>query len=257
VHQMRVALRRLRATERMFRRLLRGREIERLAAEAKRIAGALGPARDWDVFVSETLRAAQASDYAPSALNQLKAKANAERAGAWASAVEDVSSPRFTHFLLDLLEAGALQRWRHGADRKMERPLAALAPRALDRALKKALKAANLKPAGNDLAALHPLRIALKKLRYPAQLFKGLYAKEARKDYMAALSALQGKLGTINDAVTAQRLADAAAASGGEDLMRAAGFVSGYRAAEAQNAAKEIDAALSAFEKMDPFWRKT
>jgi len=57
--------------------------------------------------------------------------------------------------------------------------------------------------------------------------------------------------------VTAQRLADAAAASGGEDLMRAAGFVSGYRAAEAQNAAKEIDAALSAFEKMDPFWRKT
>jgi inorganic triphosphatase YgiF len=256
VHQMRVELRRLRAIERVFRRYLKTGEIAELAARAKLIAAALGPARDWDVFLDETLPAGIDSDYAPETLRRLKVRAEGLRADAWARAVATISGRDFTRFLLDATEAGALQVWRGGVSKGLDRPVREIAPKILDRALKKAVKTAEPAKGSQDIAARHPLRIALKKLRYPVQLFRGLYPKAARKDYMAALSSLQDAFGAVNDAVVAQRLADDAAARGGEGAMRAAGFISGYKAAEAREAAKKIDAAFDAFEKMEPFWRK-
>ena len=260
VHQMRVALRRFRAVERIFRRHLGNDEIRSLAMRAKGIAAALAPARDWDVFIGETLAVVSGDPSAPPGLRQLKAAAEAERARAWAEAVEILSDPAFTHFTLDLLEAGTLAIWRAGAAETLKKPLAAFAPKALDRALRKTMKMAaqirsNGPSAADDLAALHPLRIALKKLRYPLQTFKCLYPKAARKDYMQALSALQASLGVVNDAVVAQGLADRASEGGGVEVMRAAGFISGYKAAQARYAAQEIDAAWDAFEKMTPFWK--
>ncbi|WP_375201744.1 CYTH and CHAD domain-containing protein [Hyphococcus sp.] len=255
VHQMRVVLRRLRAMERIYRRYLKSNEIADLAARAKIFATSLGPARDWDVFLGETLPPALEADYAPERFYALKAKAEAKRAEGWARATAVISSPDFTRFLIDLTAAGSLQRWRTGAKTKLERPVIEFAPRALDRALKKTFRTADEVKGVVDLAARHPLRIALKKLRYPVQLFRDLYPKDRRKPYMSALSGLQDAFGAVNDAVVAQHLADEAAAGGGETAMRAAGFISGYKAAEAREAAKKIDAAFAAFEKMTPFWR--
>ena len=50
IHQMRVALRRMRAALAMFKRALPCAEFDLLREEAKRIASALGPARECDVF---------------------------------------------------------------------------------------------------------------------------------------------------------------------------------------------------------------
>ena len=50
IHQMRVALRRMRAALAMFKRALPCSEFDFLRGEAKRIASALGPARECDVF---------------------------------------------------------------------------------------------------------------------------------------------------------------------------------------------------------------
>lgn len=256
VHQMRVALRRLRAIERIFRRCLRSDEIANIATRAKAIAGRLGPARDWDVFLEETLPAAADGGSAPASVRALKAQAEAARAAAWADAVAAVREPAFTAFLLDVMEAGTVARWREDAKKALSLPARDFAPKVLDRALKKALRMAEDTLGEADLAARHPLRIALKKLRYPIQLFRGVYPKEDRKEYMAALSALQDAFGALNDAVVAQELAERAAGEGGETLMRAAGFISGYKAAEAREAAKKIDAAWDAFEKTTPFWRR-
>ncbi len=258
VHQMRVVLRRLRAMERIYRRHLKSGEVAGLAARAKTFAAGLGPARDWDVFLGETLPAALEADYAPESLRALKAAAEAKRAEAWAKAVAIISSPDFTGFLIDLAAAGSLQRWRQNARAPLDRPVMEYAPKALDRALRKAFRTAEEVKGAVDLAARHPLRIALKKLRYPVQLFRDLYPKERRKPYMSALSELQDSFGAVNDAVVAQHLADAAAQGrtpAGGGAMRAAGFISGYKAAEAREAAKKIDAAFEAFEKMTPFWR--
>lgn len=261
VHQMRVVLRRLRAMERIYRRHLKSREIADLANRAKRFASGLGPARDWDVFLGETLPAALEVDYAPESLRALKATAEVRRAEGWAKAVAIISSPEFTRFLIDLAAAGSLQRWRENARASLDRPVMEFAPKALDRALRKTFRTAEEVKGAVDLAARHPLRIALKKLRYPVQLYRDLYPKERRKPYMSALSELQDAFGAVNDAVVAQHLADEAvhggAKGGGDGVMRAAGFISGYKAAEAREAAKKIDAAFEAFEKMTPFWRET
>ena len=50
IHQMRVALRRLRTALAFFDRVLPCAEFRVFRAEAKRIASALGPARNWDAF---------------------------------------------------------------------------------------------------------------------------------------------------------------------------------------------------------------
>lgn len=255
VHQMRVALRRLRAIERVFRRHLESDEISRLAMRAKIIASAMGPARDWDVFLGETLPSARRNDYAPDTMRALKARAEAVRARAWTQAAAVIARPDFTRFLIDLMEAGSEQKWKGSAGKTLFRPVGDFAPKALDRALRKAVKTAAQIGPGYDLSARHPLRIALKKLRYPVQVFRDLYPKDQRKAYMTALSELQEAFGAVNDAVVAQGLADEAAEGGGQGAMRAAGFISGYKAAEAMAAAKNIDAAWDAFEKMRPFWR--
>lgn len=255
VHQMRVALRRLRSIERVYRRYLKGEQISALAAQAKFFARELGPARDWDVFLEETMPVAREANRAADGFKKLKANAEAARAKSWARAAEVIGSDGFARFVLDVAEAGALGRWRGDIKKAMEAPVRDFAPAILDRALKKTLKVAAETPASGDFAARHPLRIALKKLRYPVQLFRAIYPKAPRKDYMSAMSTLQDAFGALNDAVVAQKLADRVAEGEGADAARAAGFISGYKAAEAQSAAETIDAAWRGFEKMTPFWR--
>ena len=54
VHQMRVALRRLRSLTSLFRDAIACPEVAALRPALKALASALGPARDWDVFLAET-----------------------------------------------------------------------------------------------------------------------------------------------------------------------------------------------------------
>lgn len=261
VHQMRVELRRFRAIERVFRRALGDDQtLGRLAGRAKLIARTLGPARDWDVFVGETLVFAARHEtgrheYSAEGFAALKSRAHALRAEAWARAAEVIDDLDFSQFLLDLLEAANTAPWlRNGEGSPLSLPAGEFAGKALDRTWRKTRKTArDMDP--DNLAARHPLRIALKKQRYAVQLFRSLYAKDRRKPYMATMSALQEAFGAVNDAVVAQGLADEAARGGGPAAMRAAGFISGFHAARADAAVKQIDEAWVAFESMTPFWR--
>ncbi len=252
VHQMRVELRRFRAIERVFRRAVCAASLHALADRAAGMARILGPARDWDVFLEETLPVAAKSGYALDGLAVIKAHALALRAKSWAGAIAYIGGPEFSGFVLDLLEAAHLRSWRDDAGPAMT--AAALAEKTLDRARGKSLKTAR-RIDWSDPAALHPLRISLKKQRYRLQLFRPIYARAKRKPYMAAMSSLQDAFGAMNDAVVAQRLVNTAAEGGGEKAMRAAGFVSGFYAARADAAVKEIDAGWPAFENLKPFWR--
>ncbi len=254
IQQMRVALRRLRAAERIFRPHLKTGQIRDLAASAKLYARLLAPARDWDVFVDETLSMSLESDYAPLGSRDLKLQAQAMRAEGWMQASKTISDPAFTQFLIDLVEASLLAQWRKPAQKTFALPVFEFAPRALDRALKKTRKTArHLRPGHN--ADLHQLRIALKKLRYPVQMFRNAYPKDQRQVYMATLSRLQHHFGMVNDAMVAQRLADEAARGGGGEAIRVAGFVCGFKSAQAEAVAKAIETDWAAFEETKPFWR--
>ena len=252
VHQMRVELRRLRSIVRIFRRACAGQKLRLLAEKARAAARILGATRDWDVFVGETMPRAATSGYASDGFKEIAANAGALRAAKWIDAIAFVDSEAFRQFTLEALACAHLTDWR--TSELDETPIADFARAALNKAWKKVLRE------GRDLAAAppaarHPLRIELKKLRYSVQLFRTLYDKDRRRDYMSAMSGLQDRFGAINDAVVAQQLADEAVANSGAAAMRAAGFISGFYAARAEAAAKEIDGAWLMFSQMTPFWR--
>lgn len=255
VHQMRIALRRFRSLEATFRKGLKGKRLRRLARRARDFANALGPARDWDVFLAETLPPLEdMTDEEGAGLAILKARAETLRAEAWDDAARLVVSPAFNLFALDLMRAGHLEEWRKAAGEPLRRPASEFAAAALDRRLADA-RAAARRLDDPDPAARHALRIALKKLRYNAQSFRTLFPGPSRKDYMERLARLQEDLGAVNDAATAQRLANEAAIGQGRRAARASGFVAGFHAAAGAARAKQVGEDWRAFAEMAPFWR--
>jgi inorganic triphosphatase YgiF len=260
-HQMRVALRRLRAVERLFRKALRSDETEGLAARARAFASALGPARDWDVFCDKTLPEVAARAGGGPGFEALAARAFALRAEAWNDAAAAIGGRKFQKFLLDLNAAAVVQRWRKGARRELDARARRFARRALDKRLARLNAiAASLAVGGEatqDAAEKrHTVRIELKKLRYAAQLFRPLFSGGGRKRYIAAMSRLQDEFGALNDASVAGRLASAAAEGQGKEALRAAGVLTGYCAREAETAALFIAQDFAQFVAAPPFWRK-
>jgi triphosphatase len=61
VHQMRVAVRRLRSAIKVFRRAVSSPAVDAADAGLKALASKLAPTRDWDVFVTETATSVAAS----------------------------------------------------------------------------------------------------------------------------------------------------------------------------------------------------
>ena len=100
VHQFRVALRRLRSMLSTFKPVLSTVDLVWLEREAKLLIDLLGPARDWDVFVTETLAAVPGKrGRMNKTLVCLAAAADAQRERAYKRA-EALRDPEFTTFLL-------------------------------------------------------------------------------------------------------------------------------------------------------------
>ena len=251
LRQMRVLLRRLRTYERIFRQASADREMKALSRRARAFARLFGEARDWDVFVTQTLPSIEASVTTLDGMADLMASArqhqlaSAERIAAVASGAD------FSLFLFDLAAVSRFSAADEGQAR--DEPIASFARTALEGRLAIA-RSVGKDLALKDLNAGHPLRLALKKLRYSAQLFRDLYDREKRKPYFQALSRLQEGFGALNDAAVAQELATRAASGEGKAAMRAAGFVSGYRTAEAQAASARLLDDWNAFSTMTPYW---
>lgn len=252
--QLRVALRRLRAVERVYRRSIANNSLRDLAERARDYARLVGTARDWDVFLTQTIGEASARSVSPAGFDLLANGAHAARAEAWEAAAGMIGSRSFSLFLLDLFEAATLQPWRAAAKDDMRHDLSSFAHDALERRLDKAIATGELIDK-SDPETLHDLRLDLKKLRYTAQMFKGLFAKEGRKPYFSAMSALQDKLGRLNDASVAGSLSSEAAMGQGYFAGRAAGFIAGYHGAVAELSAEDALEAWGALKDLTPYWR--
>ncbi len=255
VHQLRVALRRFRAIERIFRRPVYDERIRSLARKGGNFARLLSPTRDWDVFLHETLPPLTSRGYETEGFSKLQARAEALRAEAWDSALNAIAGDDFSTFAFDLLEVGYLKTWHAEATNERQTNVQLFAAAALDDRVSK-LRAVAARRDVADAATHHKMRIALKKLRYALQVFLPLYAKAHRKPYMMAIARFQEILGALNDAVIAQSLAEQAARGQGKAAMRAAGFIYGCRAAEAETRMKAVDKAWADFDAMAPLWRE-
>jgi len=200
VHQLRVALRRVRSSIRVFRPAL-GRALEAdVRAALKAVTRIAGRARDLDVLALETLPALRAAG-APATTGSFDARLASARAEAREGLRKELRSRRHALALLALTQA-LHRRAEDAAGGRKARAFAARRLRKAHRALMHAT--ARL----DDLGApgRHALRIRAKRLRYALEATGSLFEAKAVRRYTQALSRMQDCLGEVNDAVVAARL---------------------------------------------------
>jgi inorganic triphosphatase YgiF len=254
IHQMRVALRRLRAALAMFKRAIPCPEFEQFRARAKALATAFGPARDCDAL-RDLVENGPMPHFPDSAgFRALLDALEQRRLEAYAEARKLIESAEPTLFVLDLGGLVARRGWRNALTAedlsRLTEPVGLFAAEALERLHQRALKR------GRKLTSLpdeqrHECRIALKNLRYAAEFFSGAFDAEAAADFIRATANLQGLLGAHNDVATAEHFLKG---SHDEQATRAAGVVLGWYAREALTADEHLAKAWKAFKQAEPFW---
>lgn len=263
VHQFRVGVRRLRALLRLFRDALARDAYEHLRAELRWLHGELGPAREWDVFLSEMLPTLCHRLPQDRSLEALASITQAARKRAYERAHAAIESARYTSLILRLnlwLMNGAMLASDEGGLRSADLPLSEMAGAALGRRAKRLRRAMKTTPDG-DLAALHRVRLEAKKLRYTTEFFHSLYPAKRVKPVLKQLGRIQDELGSLNDSRTAYRLLEEARvhaalnADFGKPLTeRAAGIVTGWQAAAIERGITAYAAHRKALRKLQPFW---
>jgi triphosphatase len=257
IHQMRVAGRRLRALLACFRDLLASAVAEELKGELRWLMGALEPARDLDVFIADTLEPILEHSAEDEALQALCAAARhaAQRAREGARAA--IASPRYTQFLLraDLLLASG--EWA-APEAPVTAPVRPLAQHMLRRRCRQLLKIGR----GHEvleIEELHQIRIAAKKMRYAAEFFRSLHSRKLARRYLTRLTALQDRLGTLNDSVTGRRLLEELLPNTGLEPAGAArvmGLVLGWQAARIHADLAAFPGEWDKFRELRPFWSR-
>lgn len=257
VHQIRVALRRLRSAMSLFGALLAGPETDALKDELRWLLRQLGPARDTDVFLSEIIEPVVATFSSEPALAALQAAYAAEKADHYRMATEALNGPRFTSLLLRLghwLEGGA---WLDGADdpaSPLAAPIEGLAAALLARRDRKLAKAGK-KFAKLSAPERHALRIQGKKLRYALEFFAPLYPDKRCRKAQTALADLQERLGVLNDiAVAEQRLNSRLDETGDPRHGWAAGLVVGWHSAQSRKLLKQAEEEWKHWQELNRPW---
>ena len=256
VHQARVAIRRLRTALTLFRPAIGCATVTDLRDRLGTLARALGPARDWDVFLAGTLGEIVAAFPGEAAIASLVRAAEAARGAAYTQVRATLAAPAFRLLTLDLAAAVAAPPWRAGDDAEAARlraaPLEDFAAAALGRRYKRLMRAGE-SFAQLDIPALHGLRIQAKRMRYAGELFGGLYGAKKARRFQKAVAAVQDALGHLNDTAVAAGLMHALAK---REPARAwaAGVVQGWVAAKAVHAREDAAEAWAALAERVPFW---
>lgn len=248
LHQLRVAVRRLRSAIGACADLVGDAEAPAVRAELKWLAGACGEARDLDVFIAGL-------EGAPEAALLAEPLAQA-RAHAYAKACAALSSGRFRDLVITTaawIETGA---WLTGPGKAAAQRRAEPAPAFAARALAERWKA--WKRLAKDFDTLddagrHRLRIRAKGLRYAAEAFASLFPAKPAARLIARVKQLQDDLGALNDAAAAKALLeglrlDLAAREAADRLVS-------QRAGSARQGLKRARKSLERLAESERFWR--
>ena len=270
LHQMRIALRRLRAAISTFSTVIADRESEKIKTELRWITTELGPARDLDVFISEVLTPLRTQNPRELGIADICRNFERRRARAYKDAAEAVQSARFRMLVLDVdewIEAGP---WTRNDDDllllRREQPITVLASEELAR------RRSKIRKKGKTLKQLstaerHRLRIRGKKLRYGveffADVFPGKKSTKRREAVLSSLKDLQDALGALNDIATREKLASHVALakrprSKGQrarERVFAAGVIFGEQEAHVEHMLDLADSAYAKFLRIKAFWK--
>ena len=262
VHQMRVSVRRLRTSLKVFGDVIDPARVSWMADELKWLGGKLGPARDWDVYITEML--AQVSGYGvnDTAMQALLAAAEEKRQRAYNTVRRTLRSARYAKLMFRLTAFVAVEGWLAmplDTSDPLFKPLEDTAGDILAKPHRKLIKQAK-GLAGQDMEARHEVRIRLKKLRYAVDFLRGVYPGPDTRNYIKSLQTLQDQFGHLNDVAQALKLTGELMTTGRKDadtakLRHAGGIVQGWYA----RALHETEPALlkdwKAFAGVPPFWK--
>lgn len=259
IHQLRVALRRLRSALGIFRKSLQLSQLDDIRSEARRIASALGPARECDAFRINALAGpfCDGPDRQRGARKLLDA-VEARRRDSYVAARRLIDDPRTSLFMLDVQELLARRAWRTALAPEnldlLTSEAKAYAAAVLDRLRMRTLKRGKRLPDMPD-EQRHELRIALKNLRYAVEFFGSLFgkSKEARS-YLRSVADLQEDLGAHNDAATANAFIDMLGLPPDAEVHFAAGYLLGWYRHATIVADSHLARKWKDFRRQDVFW---
>ncbi len=252
LHQLRVGMRRLRSALSAFSHHFGKAAFAGIVPELRWLGGELGPARNWDVFVADTLPAmVDACNQYPECGTQvsfvgLRGTSRLLRQQCTDRAVAALSSDRYQNWLLKFEANLAQDAWPQGK----RLPVGKFAQQILHQ------REQDFTHGGKDFRklapeALHALRISGKKLRYAAEFFLPLYSLEAAHAFLKTLSVLQDVLGAINDAKVTLSLLDEMPDADPQAVCVAKAWLARETA---QHIAK-LDPAWTQFKAARPFWQ--
>lgn len=199
VHQLRVAVRRMRCAAHLFPRDMMYGRPRRLNASLKELSALLGAVRDPEVFLEriesmpDVLEPKEVARVRGLLATRVRAAREALRLYLGSAAHE-----RF---------AARLALWTAappGGDQD-DGALVDVARRRLSSWHRRIRRAAGHVQDFGD-AELHRLRIRIKRSRYAAEFFRGLFNEKAGRSYVAALGMAQDRLGSLTDIKTGQAL---------------------------------------------------
>jgi inorganic triphosphatase YgiF len=254
LHQMRVALRRLRVVLRMAEKVRADGQLAGLYKDVADLCVALGRIREWDMFIAGTLQPMRARMAGHGGLQALLAASERQRAACYAELRGEAQAREMQRLLLHF------SIWMNGDYWQQQTETAQQAQDFAARRLRKLAKRFahfGQQLDTTDATQLHALRIIAKKLRYSAEFFADLYDKKKAKSFLAALSEVQDVLGLINDIAVAHRLldglaADASLAAHQESITLSRGWI----AHDLSHQLVVLRKTIQRFNKQAVFWQK-
>lgn len=253
IHQYRVALRRLGSVLGLMRSIAPSAQLDTLRDDAKWLMSSLNEARDWDVFITETLPTISQTCPAVDGFDVLERAARERRRKAHDIARAAIADPRTGRFQIALGLWVEQAQWRAGAAPQALRVLSAPGRRFATGTIRKLRRKALKRGRGFRKLSpeeRHELRIALKKLRYASELFLPLFKNsKGKRRYARTLASLQDHLGRSNDLSVMEGLVQQM--TKGKLPMaghRAAGALLGWRAANLDQDDPELLSAWKHFQ---------
>lgn len=206
IHQMRVALRKLRVALSLLSPEQRA-PLAGMAAQVRDVARVLGDGRDYDVLLSDMIFPVAKLLGRDGEFSRLVLAIEARRARNHEAINACLTSPGFRSLVVEIAAITYQRPWLSNASMHstMESDVLSFARRHVHRRISHSSKAI-LKSGKLKAAEMHALRIRLKKLRYTMEFFETVLPKRSSRGLLKRVSRLQTVLGKMNDAVVTRTL---------------------------------------------------
>lgn len=251
IHQMRVAMRRLRSVLYAVRDLLPETEYEAVRMKLKYLLQSLGDARDWEVLTERLSGLEKDGDVGARAERVRRAAASAKKR-ALSRAVDAVESRKTTQTMLEVM------RWFEDLPtaryaRKLKAPAKEAAVILLSELFER-VRRRGRHFEEQSVGERHRLRISCKNLRYNVELFGGLYGKRKAEKFLAQLKPVQDDLGHLNDVSRARDLLGELAKRAPHKAAAGAGAVIKRLENDVPDADKRARKHVASLRNAKPFW---